>query len=208
MLFQRVGEDEDVVEVDHYEDISHVSEDVVHEGLEHSGCVGESHGHDQEFKGAIMHSEGCLPLMACCDANIVVASTEVKLGVDLCAAHLVEEVGDKRNRVPILPCDLVEVSEVHTESQGAILLLGKEDGCTAWQLRGSDEPLAEHVIEEFMKETELCAIEWVDVAMRRCLVILDVNFMVKLAMRRHVLSLFSREYIKKVPIRLRDDFGK
>ena len=66
----------------------------------------------------------------------------------------------------ILPCDLVEVSKVDTESQGAILLLSKEDGCTTWQLRRSEEPLAEHVIEEFAKETELCAREWVDVAMR------------------------------------------
>jgi len=30
MIFQWVWEDEDVIEVDHYEDISHVSEDVVH----------------------------------------------------------------------------------------------------------------------------------------------------------------------------------
>jgi len=54
-----------------------------------------------------------------------------------------------------------------------------------------DEPLAEHVIEEFMQETELCAREWVDVALRRQLVILKVNVMVKFMMRRHVLSLFS-----------------
>jgi len=52
-------------------------------------------------------------------------------------------------------------------------------------------PLPEHIIEEFMKETELCAREWVDVAMGRHLVILKVNFMVKLVMGRHVLSLFS-----------------
>jgi len=126
-----------------------------------------------------MCSEGCLPLVAHCDVNIVVASMEVKLGVDLCAAQLVEEVGNKWNRVVILLSDLVEVSKVHTESQGAILLLSKEDGCTAWQLRQSDEPLAEHVIEEFTKEAELCAREWVDVAMRGCLVILEVNFIIK-----------------------------
>jgi len=54
-----------------------------------------------------------------------------------------------------------------------------------------DEPLAKHVIEEFTQETELCYREWVDVAMRRCLVILKVNFVVKPLMRRHVLSLFS-----------------
>jgi len=54
-----------------------------------------------------------------------------------------------------------------------------------------DEPFTEHVIEEFVKETKLCAREWVDVAVGRCLVILDMNFVIKLAMRRHVLHLFS-----------------
>jgi len=72
----------------------------------------------------------------------------------------------------------------------------------------SDEPLAKHVVEEFVKEIELCAREWVDVAMGRCLVFLGVNFMIKLAMRGHVLSLFSQEHIKKVLVGLRDDFGK
>jgi len=48
--------------------------------------IGKSHWHDQELEGAISCSEGCLPLMAHCDANIVVASMEVELGVDLCAA--------------------------------------------------------------------------------------------------------------------------
>src|SRR5882724_13171152 len=129
---------------------------------------------------------------------------EVEIGVDLCTTQLVKEVGDEWNRVPILSSNLVEVSEVHTESQGAILLLGKEDQCAAWQLGRSDEPLAEHVVEEFMQETKLCAREWVDVAVRRCLVILDVNFMVKLAMRRHVLSLFFLEHIEKVLVCLRD----
>ena len=61
-----------------------------------------------------MHLEGCLPLVAHCNANIVVASMEVELGVDLRAAQLVEEVGNEWNWVPILPCDLVEVSEVDT----------------------------------------------------------------------------------------------
>ena len=105
---------------------------------------------------------------------------------------LVEEVGDEWDWVPILLSDLVEVSEVDTESQGTILLLCKENGCATWQLRRSDEPLAEHVIEEFTKEPELCARERVDVAMRRHLVILEVNLMIKLAMRGHVLSLFVK----------------
>ena len=66
--------------------------------------------------------------MASCHTNIVVASMEVELGVDLCTAKLVEEIGDKWNWVPILLHDLVEVSEVNTESQGAMLFLEKRTG--------------------------------------------------------------------------------
>src|SRR5882672_2957963 len=100
MIFKRVGEDEDVIEVDHYEDVSHVSEDVIHEGLECRGSIGQTHGHNQELKGSILGVKGCLPLMASGDVNIVVASMQV------------EEVGDKWDQVPILPCELVEVPKV------------------------------------------------------------------------------------------------
>ena len=44
-----------------------------------------------------MHSEGCLPLVACCNANIVVARAEVELSVDLCTAQLVKEIDDEWN---------------------------------------------------------------------------------------------------------------
>src|SRR5882672_6683040 len=117
MIFKGVGEDEDIVEVDHYKDVSHVSEDVIHEGLERSGSIGESHGHNQEFKRAISGAECCLPLMASSDANIVVASPQVELSVDLGTAELVKEICDKQDRVPILPGELVEIPKVNTESQ-------------------------------------------------------------------------------------------
>src|SRR5882724_2705389 len=103
-----------------------------HEGLERSGSIGKSHWHDQELEGAVARSESCLPLMARREANIVVASMEVELGVDLCTAQLVKEVGDEWNLVPILSSNLVEVPEVHTELQGTVLLLRKENWGTAW----------------------------------------------------------------------------
>jgi len=78
--------------------------------------------------------EACLPPVAGCNANIRVASMEVKLGLDLGTAQLVEEVCDKWDQVPILLSDPFEVLEVNTESQGVILLLGKENWCTCWQL--------------------------------------------------------------------------
>jgi len=59
---------------------------------------------------------------------------EVKLGVDLCTVKLVEEVCDKWEQVAILLSDFVEVLEVNTELQSAILLHGKENHCSHWQL--------------------------------------------------------------------------
>src|SRR5882672_3158469 len=59
-----------------------------------------------------------------------------------------------------------------------------------------------------MKEAKFSAQEWVNVTVSRCLVILKVNLMIKLTMRRHVLSLFSREHIKEVLVHLGDDFGE
>ena len=78
--------------------------------------------------------EGCFPLMASCDAKIVVASMEVKLGVDLCTAKLVEEVCDEWDQVPILSSDLVEILESRHRVSGYHPLLGKEYRCTHWLL--------------------------------------------------------------------------
>src|SRR5467141_2999470 len=121
--------------------------------------------------------------MASSDANIVVASLQVELGVDLGAAELVQEVGDQQDQVPIFPGELVEVPKVNTESQGPVFLLCEQDWGTCPRLGRSDEPFAKHIIEELAKETELCAREQIDVAVRRGLVILEVNFMIKLTMR-------------------------
>src|SRR5882672_6129398 len=140
--------------------------------------------------------------------NIVVASMQVELGIDLGTAELIKEIGDKRDWVPILPGELVEVPEVNTEPQGPVFLLCKQDWGTCWQLGRSDEPFAKHIVKELAKETKLCARERIDVAVRRHLVILEVNFMIKLAMRRHVLSLFPREHIEEILIHLGDNLGE
>src|SRR5882672_11155872 len=131
MIFKGVGQDEDIIEVGHYEDVSHVSEDVIHEGLERSGSIGESHGHNQEFERAISGVKCCLPLMASSDTNIVVASPQVELGVDLGTAELVKEICDKQDRVPILPGELVEVPKVDTESEVLSFFLANRTGAPA-----------------------------------------------------------------------------
>jgi len=58
-----------------------------------------------------------------------------------------------------------------------------------------------------MKETKLCAREWVDMT-AEVSVILEVNFMIKLVMRSMFLSLFPRKNIKEILIHLGDDLVK
>jgi len=41
--------------------------------------------------------KGCLPLVSSGDMKIVIASAQVEFGVDLGAAELVKEVGDKQD---------------------------------------------------------------------------------------------------------------
>ena len=94
---------------------------MVHKGLEHSGCVGESHWHNQELKGAITDTKGCLPLMASHNVNIVITSVQIELSVDLHATELVKEVCDKGDQALILFGDFFEVPEVHIKLQATIL---------------------------------------------------------------------------------------
>src|SRR5882724_10653148 len=103
----------------------------------HKECsrhIGESHWHNQELKGAKMGVKGCLPLVATCDVNIVIASMQIELAVDIHSTELVKEVCDDGDWVLILFGDLVEVPEVHTKLQATIIFLGKEDRGTGWRL--------------------------------------------------------------------------
>jgi len=81
-----------------------------------------------------MGVKGCLSLMASHNVNVVIASIQIELGVDLHTAELVKEVCHEWDQVPILPGNFVEIPEVHTELQATILMLGNEDSGTGWQL--------------------------------------------------------------------------
>jgi hypothetical protein len=58
-----VGVDEDVVKIDNNTNIKHVSEDVVHESLEHYGGIGKSERHDLPFERSIADLECGFPLI-------------------------------------------------------------------------------------------------------------------------------------------------
>ena len=118
----RLGVHKDVVQRDHHKNIGHILKDIVHKVLK---CVGKSHWHDKEFKGAIMGLKHCFPFVTRGDANIVVSGAHVTFGVDFGQTKLVNEVRDQWYGVSILSGNLVEVLKVNTELKGAIFLFGK-----------------------------------------------------------------------------------
>src|SRR5882672_85993 len=79
--------------------------------------------------------------MTCGNANIVVASAQVELGIDLGTAELVQEVGNKQDWVLILPCELVEVPEVDTELQVPSFFFANRTGAPAGDWDDRMKPL-------------------------------------------------------------------
>ena len=76
VFFLGVRVDEYVVEVHQYTNIEQVAEDVIHEVLESSVCVGESKRHYTPFKGAIASLESCLPFITLSDSGQMVGVPE------------------------------------------------------------------------------------------------------------------------------------
>src|SRR6266481_2125230 len=72
---------------------------------------------------------------------VVVACMQIKLGVDLGRAELVDEVGDQRDWISIPLSDLIELPKVNTESKGAILLLARRPGTPTGEFDAQMKPL-------------------------------------------------------------------
>jgi len=78
VLFLCLGEDQDVIHIDHHNTFRYeVPEDVIHHGLEGGRTVSHSKEHYQGFEQASVGSEGCLPLVFGLNANIVETPMDV-----------------------------------------------------------------------------------------------------------------------------------
>ena len=61
-------------------------EDMVHHGLECCGGVCEAKKHDEGFAKSVACFEGCFMFITFFDAYVVVPSSNVEFGIDVCAA--------------------------------------------------------------------------------------------------------------------------
>ena len=73
--------DKYVVQVNHYEFVEEVGKDAVHEALESGRSISKTEMHGHEIERAILSSESGLPFVTWSDANEVVGSSKIDLGV-------------------------------------------------------------------------------------------------------------------------------
>jgi hypothetical protein len=116
MVMSVLREDEDVVEVEYNEDVSHVLKDVIHEVLECCWSIRQSEWHDKVFERPIAGAKGCLPFLTRCDLNIVITRMKIKLGVDVRTFELVNEIRNEGYGVLVLSCETVQASIVDGHS--------------------------------------------------------------------------------------------
>ncbi len=61
--FLVLGNDQNVIQIDHDKFVHVLPEDIIHQMLKDCGCISEAKGHDCVFKVAVACAESCLPFI-------------------------------------------------------------------------------------------------------------------------------------------------
>ena len=78
MFFLCLGEDQNVVQIDHHDTLRYeVLEDVVHHGLEGGRTVGHFKEHYQGFEQTLIGPEGCLSLIPGLNVDVVETPADI-----------------------------------------------------------------------------------------------------------------------------------
>jgi len=78
VFFLCLGEDQDVVQIDHHDTFRYeVPEDVIHHGLEDGQTVSHSKEHYQGFEQTSIGPEGCLLLVSGLNADVVETPADI-----------------------------------------------------------------------------------------------------------------------------------
>ena len=78
MLFDCLCEDQDVIQIDHYNSFhDEFVEDIVHHGLECGWAVGKAKEHHQRFEEAMIGAKGSFPLISFLHSDIVEAPSNI-----------------------------------------------------------------------------------------------------------------------------------
>ena len=88
----------------------HVGENMIHERLKSRRGIAESKEHYSGFKEAERGDERCFPLVFLPDANVVITPSNIKLGEQSRVLHIINQLRDEGERIPIANSVGVEIS--------------------------------------------------------------------------------------------------
>ena len=117
MFLRSLGVNEDIVQIDYHIFVKDVREDAIHIMLESSGSVGEAEVHDHKIEGSIMSSEGGFPFITGSDADKVVGTTEVNLGIDGGGVEAIKEVGNEQKRISVFLGDGIKTTPINAMTE-------------------------------------------------------------------------------------------
>ena len=88
----------------------HVGENMIHECLKSRRGVAEPKEHYSGFKEAERGNERCFPLVFLPDANVVITPSNIKLGEQCRVFHIIDQLRDEGEGIPIANSVGVEIS--------------------------------------------------------------------------------------------------
>ena len=138
VLFERLREDEDVVEITHCEPVQEWMDCVVHDGLECRRRIRQAERHHEVLEMPMTSAKCRLPFVPFLDADVGVCGRKVEACEVSCACQLVPQLRDQGQGVPVLHRLAVQLSVVHTHPELAILLWHEKDWVAGRRCRRPD----------------------------------------------------------------------
>ena len=115
---------------------NHIGKNMIHERLKGRRGVAEPKEHHSGFKETERSDEHCFPLVFLPDANIVITPANIKLGEQCRVLHVIDQLRDEWERIPVANCVGVEILIVLAWLQGSVLFGYKEKRRGLWGFRG------------------------------------------------------------------------
>ena len=115
---------------------NHVSKNMVHECLKSQRGITETKEHYSGFKEAERSDECRFPLVFLLNANVVVAPLNIELGEQCGVLHIIDQLRDEGERIPVMNGVGVEITIILARSQGSVLFGYEEKQRGLWGFRG------------------------------------------------------------------------
>ena len=115
---------------------NHISKNMIHKCLKSRRGVAEPKEHYSWFKEAERSDEHRFPLVFLPNANVVITPSNIKLGEQSGVLHIIDQLWNEGERIPIVNGVGIEISIILAWSQGAVFFGHKEERRGLWGFRG------------------------------------------------------------------------